>query len=180
MPKRPVRRTFALAAHGRCRGRKALRIISPQAAIAIVAVAGVLSAAVLSAGALAQNEPPQVQRHDLMEEMRERTETLGDMAKRAAPFEPDTADAALREIIESAEIFPTLFPLGTQTGHDTRALPAIWERRDEFEQRSQDLIAAADAALAATEEGFGPFRTAFRDVGRACRACHEAFRAEEG
>jgi cytochrome c556 len=142
--------------------------------LSIGVVAGMLSAA-----ALAQDEPPQVQRYELMEEMREKAEILGDMAKRAAPFDPATADAALQEIVENAEVFPTLFPPGTQTGHDTRALPAIWERRDTFEQQSQDLIDAAKAAMTAADEGFGPFRSAFRDVGRACRACHQDFRAEE-
>lgn len=132
-----------------------------------------------AAAEAAGDEPPQVVRWELMDEVGKNTQTLGGMAKGEIPFDAAEARAALDTIAANTEEFVTLFPEGTETGHETRALPAIWERKDEFEAQAQDSIEAAMAAKAAADEGLDPFRAAFRDLGASCRACHEDFRAEE-
>ena len=136
----------------------------------------VFAAAGLTA-AMAQ-DAPQVERHNLMEEIGDSTKVLGDMAKGDQPYEAETAVQALTTIIEDIGEFTALFPEGTETGHDTRALPAIWERRSEFEQRAQDLQDAAMATREAAPGGMETFVPAFREMGRTCGGCHEDFRAQ--
>lgn len=146
--------------------------------IATTAGAAALAVA-LAAPALAQDEPPQVERQKLMEANGDAAKQLGAMVKGEAPYDPVQAREALETIMSDMETFVTLFPEGTETGHETRALPAIWERPDDFEAKAEDLVLAAEAAHAVADEGLDSFRPAFGDLGDACGACHEDFRAEK-
>lgn len=142
----------------------------------------VLTALLTAAGlatAVAQSEPPQVQRHELMEGIGDAAKVLGGMAKGEVPFNEVEAQEALTVIIDNAQVFPTLFPEGSETGHDTRALPAIWENKADFEEHAEALVAAAQDARAAADNSLDSFRGAFGKVGEACRACHTDYRAEE-
>jgi cytochrome c556 len=40
--------------------------------------------------------------------------------------------------------FPTLFPKGSEQGHNTKALPAIWTGMADFQSAANDLATAAD------------------------------------
>jgi len=142
-----------------------------------IAFAGAIAMAASSVQA--QDKPPQVERMALMKEIREQNAVLGRMAKGEAPFDAAEADAALAVIIDDIEAFPTYFPEGSESGHDTAALPAIWEDKAAFEARAGDLVEAANKAKAALPEGLEAFQGAYRDVGRACGACHNQFRAKQ-
>lgn len=72
-----------------------------------------------------------------------------------------------------------LFPFGSNVG-DSEALPVIWEEREEFAQ----AIAKAEKATAAFSEAASAgdedsIAAAFRDVGAACRGCHDHFRKDD-
>ncbi len=76
-----------------------------------------------------------------------------------------------------AKVIPSMFPAGTEKGHDTKAKPDIWSNNAEFEKdatnlatEAQKLVALADAN---DKAGFG---AQFKVVGGACGACHRAFR----
>lgn len=71
-----------------------------------------------------------------------------------------------------------LFPEGSNVG-DSEALAAIWEQPEEF----NEAIAQAEEATAAFQEAVasGDRETiggAFRDLGAACRGCHDRFRVD--
>ena len=143
-----------------------------------------VTAALLLAGlplapAVAQSEPPQVARYKLMERNGDAAKILGAMAKGEREYDGTLAAEQLDHIIADMKTFVTLFPEGSETGHDTRALPAIWENRAGFEEDADDLVEAAQAAKAASADGLDAFRPAFGAVGKACGACHETFRAEK-
>jgi cytochrome c556 len=85
----------------------------------------------------------------------------------------DAADA----IANWGKTIPLMFPAGTETGHETKALPAIWSDRAGFDK---DAAALADAAqklsqLAAADDKAG-FAQQFQATGAACGACHRAYR----
>lgn len=62
----------------------------------------------------------------------------------------------------------------------TRALPAIWERWDEFEKISNDLASSASAVATAAEGGDKEAITAaFAAMTPNCGACHRPFRAAQ-
>lgn len=74
------------------------------------------------------------------------------------------------------------FPAGSgpEAGVETEALPAIWERKAQFDARARTLqdvlqqfsVTAAGSDMAATVAGVA-------QVGDACRECHEEFRKRD-
>ena len=73
-----------------------------------------------------------------------------------------------------AEITPTLFPPGSG-GDDTDALPAIWEDPEDFAERLEAFKEAGAAIRAAAETG-DDVMAAARQLGQACKGCHDNYR----
>jgi cytochrome c556 len=71
-----------------------------------------------------------------------------------------------------------LFPAGSDVD-DSEALPVIWEEPEEF-QRAMDNAEKATAAFSEAVSGGDreAIGAAFRDVGAACRGCHDRFRLD--
>ena len=80
-----------------------------------------------------------------------------------------------RFIAELMQDVPGLFPEDSDFG-ETDALPSVWERRTEFEQRAADTREAAALLLRAVETEDEALGLRFRALGESCRACHEDFR----
>jgi cytochrome c556 len=104
----------------------------------------------------------------------------GDM-KRAVAAKEDVkpyADGA-QAISRWALQFPTLFPPGTEKGHDTKALPAIWSDRAGFEKAAATLSdAAGKLSAAAKTNDKAAFADQFDTMTKACAACHRNYRAK--
>jgi len=67
-----------------------------------------------------------------------------------------------------------LFPDSSKTG-DTRALPAIWEKMDDFKAKMAKFVADSKAAQAkVTDEA--SFKATFPEVTKDCGACHQPYR----
>lgn len=141
-------------------------------------------AASLAAGALvlpviAQDEaPPQVARQELMEQNGDMAGVVGDMLRGERPYDGAEATEALDTIIADLEEFITLFPEDSMSGHETRALPVIWEDWDGFVAVNDEAIAAAQAVRAVAADGLDAIRPTFGALGNSCRDCHEQYRAE--
>ena len=139
--------------------------------VVLVGVAG-LTAAVAQ-------DAPQVARQELMGQIGDNAKILGDMAKGARPYEEETAVQALDAIIDDIAEFTTLFPEGSETGHETRARSSIWQDKSAFEEDAMNLQEAAVTAREAAPGGHEAFAPAFQAVGRTCGACHNDFRAKQ-
>ena len=89
------------------------------------------------------------------------------------PFAPQA-----KEISDWAHKVPTLFPPGTETGHETHALPAIWQNKPDFESKAANLATEADklSTVAATGDK-AAFEAQWKTTGGACGACHREYRA---
>src|SRR5690348_11674078 len=88
------------------------------------------------------------------------------------------ADSAAA-ISKWAKQFPTLFPPGSDKGHDTKALPAIWSDREGFEKAAANLSeAAAKLAAVAKANDKAAFPDQFDAMTKACAACHRTYRAK--
>ena len=76
-----------------------------------------------------------------------------------------------------ARLFPTLFPAGSDKGHDTKALPAVWTDRAGFEKAAHTLADAADklAVLAKAGDASG-VAAQINVVQDDCKACHKTFK----
>jgi cytochrome c556 len=86
----------------------------------------------------------------------------------------DAADG----IVAWGKAIPGLFPVGTERGRNTRALPPIWSDRIGFEKAAAGLEAAAQGMAKATaSKNQADLTSAYQATGQACSACHKTYRA---
>jgi cytochrome c556 len=102
-------------------------------------------------------------------------------------LELDTPDFAViaaqaGEINTLAQQIEGLFPAGTSMadGHDTEALPAIWEKPEEFSAAATKLVdeSASLMTLAAGGDKAAVGAQAMA-MGGACKGCHDNFRLDK-
>ena len=131
--------------------------------------------------------PPKDQALRIMHERHEAMEGLG-KAMKTLHRELDSAKPDIKVVraqtstmAATAAKIPSLFPAGT--GPDvgkTRAKPEIWKQKDLFLRRSKEYLTAARAIDAAAKAGDLKKVMALHDnVDKACKACHDPFRAPE-
>ena len=121
------------------------------------------------------------ERHEGMEAIGKANKTIKQALDSGSP-DIGAIRTAAAKIDELAAKSPGWFPPGT--GKDvlpkTRALPAIWEKPEDFAAKDRDLQAAAKAFKAAADSGdLNAVRARFADLGKTCKACHDTYRAEE-
>lgn len=73
--------------------------------------------------------------------------------------------------------FPSLFPAGTETAHNTKALPNVFTDAAGFAKAAQDASDAAAALSAAAKSGdAADFAAKFQALGGTCGACHKVYK----
>ena len=100
--------------------------------------------------------------------------------KKALDAGQDVAPLAPRvqEIVDYSKKIPTLFPVGTETGHGTHALPTVWSERPQFEKNSANLTTESTKLLTlASANDKAAFADQYKVVGGTCGACHRVYRA---
>lgn len=137
-----------------------------------------LTVALVAGAAVAQNVDAIKKRQDILEDMGKATKPIGAMLKGSAPFDLATVQKALKLYQESAPKLPPLFPPDSKTGHDTEALPAIWENKKDFDERYAKLAADAKAAEAAITDEIS-FQEKMPGVVGNCGGCHKKYREEK-
>ncbi|MBU7581001.1 MAG: cytochrome c [Porphyrobacter sp.] len=133
--------------------------------------------------AAAKGEAPPVikERHDNFE-------AIGDAFKAVrGQLDSDAPDFALiaakaNDINARAQKIETHFPAGTSTedGFKTEALPAIWQKPEEFKAAAQKLV--DESAKLATLAGGGDKAAVGAQamaMGGACKGCHDQFRLDD-
>ena len=120
-------------------------------------------------------------RHEHYEEMGEAMKGIGDQLKSGSP----SVEAIQRHAALIAGYGPQLlnwFPEGSgpETGRDTRAKAEIWSDAATFRERGQAFEAAsAEFNRIAQTGNLDAIRAGVRDLGTACKNCHDRFRAPE-
>jgi cytochrome c556 len=90
-----------------------------------------------------------------------------------------TIETKAKDIMGTAEKVPSLFPKGSDKGK-TKALPAIWEKSDDFAKNAKSLSkAASELANAAKAKDDAAIAVKFKALGDVCANCHKTFRAEK-
>ena len=90
-----------------------------------------------------------------------------------------TSGAAINDLASRSSNW---FPAGTGQAvlPKTRALPAIWEKPDDFAAKQRDFEkAAGDFNTAAARGDVNAIKSHFDALGKTCKACHDTYRAEE-
>jgi cytochrome c556 len=97
----------------------------------------------------------------------------------AAKGDVKPLEGPARAIVKSAAVIPTLFPKGSETGGDTKALPEIWSDSAGFQKIALALGQAATKL--ATDAKAGDADAVAADtkmLGEQCGACHKTYRAK--
>jgi cytochrome c556 len=97
----------------------------------------------------------------------------------AAKGDVKPLEVPAKAIIKSTAVIPTLFPKGTESGGDTRALPEIWSDPAGFQKIAAAATDAATKLAAAAKAGDADEVAAdTKLLGEQCGACHKAYRAK--
>jgi cytochrome c556 len=141
-------------------------------------------AASLIAGANAANPATPVElqkaRHDHYHELGDAFKEVRDQSKAPTPDFAALEKAA--EVVNKASIDQQQwFPKGTgQEAGKTRALPEIWSKPEDFTAAQKMFSDRAPKLLAAAKsKDVTAVQAAFKELGGACKNCHDTFRAPE-
>jgi cytochrome c556 len=140
-----------------------------------------LAVSVLAVGitaVLAQGADPIKARKALMKANGDQAKIGAAMAKGEAPFDAAKAKAIFVQFQDAAAKMPALFPDNSKTGEDTAALPAVWEKKADFDAKFKKFGEDAKAAEASATD-LDSFKAAFATVGKNCGGCHETYRAKK-
>ncbi len=133
--------------------------------------------------AMAQDGPSAQEkaRQGMMRIMALNMGVLGGMAKGEIAYDADRAQKAADTLVAVSMIDQSnLWPEGTDKDSSkfTGALPAIWQKPDEFAKAWMALGEAARGLQAAAGSGRAALGPAMGGAGKACKGCHETFRAK--
>lgn len=130
-------------------------------------------------GLKAQDADPIAARDDAMDAIGDEMKGLAAIAKGERPFSGPEVKEAGETIAANLDEAQHLFPEGS-TSPESRAKPEIWETPDDFREKLEE---ARSAAVSLAEVGANgqedAYRQALMDLGGACKACHEQYRAPE-
>jgi cytochrome c556 len=127
--------------------------------------------------AIAQQDPIAA-RKALMKKNGDEAKIGTQFMKGEAPFDLAKAKAIFAAYQDAASKAPNLFPDTSKTGGDTAALPAIWEKKDDFNAKLKKLGEDAKEAQAkVTDEA--SFKVVFPTVQKNCGGCHETYRLKK-
>ncbi|MFN3989441.1 MAG: c-type cytochrome [Erythrobacter sp.] len=124
----------------------------------------------------------------VLKEREENFKAIGDAFKAVrGELEKDTPDFTLiaakaTDINARAMKIEGHFPAGTSTadGFKTEALPAIWEKPEEFKAAAQKLVdESAKLATLAGEGDKAAVGAQAMAMGGACKGCHDQFRLDD-
>jgi cytochrome c556 len=101
-----------------------------------------------------------------------------EMIEGKRPFDLAAAKKVLATYQDAAVKAKDLFPANSKTGGDTEALPAIWEKKAEFEAKLAKFGSDAKAA-AANVTDLASFKAEMAVVGKNCGGCHNEFRKKK-
>jgi cytochrome c556 len=102
---------------------------------------------------------------------------LAAMAEEKKPFDKQEAQHDADLLAAASTVPRRFFPEGS--GENTKAKPEIWQNRADFDSKMDHMIAEAGKLPAVVRAGdMDAFRTQVGETGRACKSCHDKYRAK--
>jgi len=140
--------------------------------------AAVLAAAAAATSVLAQSDPIAT-RMGLMKGNNDNARNVLQMIRGQQPFDVAKVDAAFAQWAETAQKLPAQFPPGSTTGQKTRAAPAIWDNKQDFEAKAAAFAKAVAENRAQARQSLEALKVAFAPVNDACDNCHKNYRLSQ-
>ena len=145
-----------------------------------VAIAAVLCWAATAPSAFAQQVKPENQiklRKSAYALMNHNFGSLAAMAEGKKPYNKDEAARNADMIAMLSDVPKGFFGEGTDKG-ETKAKPEIWQKRADFDAKMDKMITEAKKLPQAARTDLAAVNKAVGDVGDACKACHDDYRAK--
>jgi cytochrome c556 len=146
--------------------------------IAVAACSGAPDSGNNAAGTAAAGENP---REAKFKAIGKANKSINEELKKASPS-IDSVRTNAAAVADLASQLPGWFPAGSgaESGIETAALPAIWEKPEEFRKAAASFDARAKALVTATTgTDIAAIRTAATELGGTCKACHDQFRQKK-
>ena len=139
----------------------------------------VLVATTLALGiSIAVAESPIAARQALMKKNGDAAKLGTQFMKGEAKFDLAKAKAIFATYQDAASKMPNLFPDTSKTGGETAALPAVWEKKSDFDAKLKKFGEdAKEAQTKVTDEA--SFKAVFPTVQKNCGGCHETYRLKK-
>ena len=100
----------------------------------------------------------------------------GAMMKGEMPFDAAKVRSALKSFQDGAAQLKDKFPDDSKTGGETEALPVIWEKKQDFDDRFVKFDPASKAAEEQITDEFTFQEIWPKLLGENCSSCHKAYR----
>ena len=140
-------------------------------------------AALTSLSAAAQFQKPEdaiKYRQSALTVMANHLGRVGAMAQGKAPFDAKAAADNAAIVVTMSKLPWVAFGEGTDKGLPTRAKPEVWKDGAKFKDLQQKMMAEAEKFEATAKTGNqDAIKAAVSQLGSACKACHDDFRAEK-
>jgi cytochrome c556 len=104
---------------------------------------------------------------------------MGAMAQGKAPF--DAKEFAMRadRVAALAPMLAESYGAETRAVAGSKAKPALWDNRADFDSKMQDLVDRSAALATAAKTGDeARSKAAFIDTANTCKACHDKYKAD--
>jgi cytochrome c556 len=136
----------------------------------------VLAVAIAALGvtAVVAQGDPIAARKAVMKENGAQSRVAREMIEGKKPFDLAAAKKVLTTFAGTADKMKPLFPAASQAG-DTAALPAVWEKKADFDSKMAKFSADAKAGEAKVKD-LDSFKAVMGDVGKNCGGCHNTYR----
>ncbi|MCW1843056.1 c-type cytochrome [Prosthecomicrobium hirschii] len=144
----------------------------------LAAAAGVAALALTLVSTGTRGETLVEARQRLMVAVVKATKVMREMAQGKAKLDPDLVKDSVRTVSEATAVLPNLFPEGSQA-ETSAALPALWQNKEDFDARLDEMNRSAILLVFAARQGDGAFRYAFDQYQQVCQGCHAKYRKPE-
>jgi len=121
----------------------------------------------------------QEERHELMETSKSAAKPIGEMLKGEREFDAVVVMESFGTWEHVAATAGSLFPPGSESGHDTRAKSTVWTDRAGFDQEMENFSTAVSLAIEADPQDLDALKAAAGPVFKSCKDCHEGYRTEK-
>lgn len=102
---------------------------------------------------------------------------LGAMAQEKKPYNKEEAGRNADLVAALAEYPHAFFVEGTDKG-ETKAKPEIWQKKADFDDKMKKMNAEAKKLPQAARTDLAALKGVVGDMGKACKACHDDYRAK--
>ncbi|MGB3719236.1 MAG: cytochrome C prime [Proteobacteria bacterium] len=134
----------------------------------------VIAAVALGATAVAAYDDVVKARQDAMKAIAGAAKEPGAALKGEAPFDLAKVHQSLAVFQEQGEQLKSMWPDGSDKA-DTAALPAVWQKKDDFLARFDKMVADAKAAAENIKDE-ASFKAEWPKVMSNCGGCHKEYR----